>query len=84
MLVDSGIIRFSSTTGRWLSDALSDGRIEVLGISPEVAVRAIDVGRAIRQDPADHLVGATALVLNAPLVTRDSAFERMPGLQVIW
>jgi PIN domain nuclease of toxin-antitoxin system len=84
MLVDSGNLRLNETVTRWMADALDDPRIEVVPITAEIAVRAVDVGRLIRRDPADHLIAATAMVLGVPLVTRDAALTDLANLDVIW
>lgn|GEM_PF-4751592 len=35
-------------------------------------------------DPADQLIAATALELDAPLVTSDGRLQTVPGLRTIW
>ncbi len=35
-------------------------------------------------DPFDRLIAATALTLDADLVTKDRAFRQVPGLKTIW
>lgn len=84
MLVDSGRLRLNQSVTRWMADALADPRIEVVPITPAIAIRAVDVGRSLRRDPADHLVAATAIVLGVPLVTRDAALSGLPDLEVVW
>jgi PIN domain nuclease of toxin-antitoxin system len=84
MLVDSGSLRLSETVTRWMADALDDPRTEIVPITAEIAVRAVDVGRLLRRDPADHLIVATAMVLGVPLVTRDAALTGLANLEVIW
>ena len=35
-------------------------------------------------DPADRLIGATAIVHRAPLLTIDEKLRAVPGLETIW
>lgn len=84
MLVESGRIRVAMSTQRWLEEALMEPRVQVEPITPAIAVRSLDVGRVLKRDPADHLIAATALVLNCSLVTADDALASFPGLPVTW
>ena len=36
------------------------------------------------QDPFDRLIGAQAITESLPLVTRDPAFDGLPGVRVLW
>jgi predicted nucleic acid-binding protein len=36
------------------------------------------------RERGDRLMAATALTLDCPVITRDSAIARVPGLDVIW
>ena len=68
----------------WLRLALGYPRIHVLGMSPEMAIRAVDLRDEGIRDPADAFIAATASVLRRPLVTKDEKLRSLPGLQVIW
>ena len=36
------------------------------------------------RDPFDRLIGATAMVLNIPLISKDTAFAGLEGVRVVW
>jgi len=57
--------------------------LAVLPITPVIAARA-ESGVITHGDPADRLIGATALVHGAPLVTVDQQLHSVPGLRCIW
>ncbi|MCC5847257.1 MAG: type II toxin-antitoxin system VapC family toxin [Verrucomicrobia bacterium] len=55
----------------WFKIAIPRGRIEVLTVTPEIAVRSYNLGDHFHGDPADRIITATALVHNLTLVTSD-------------
>jgi len=38
----------------------------------------------VHGDPADRLIGATALQLGAPLITADAKLRALPDLHSVW
>ncbi len=83
MLMEKGRVRVESTPREFLETLLAARNIRVLPIDPDIASLA---GSATFRhgDPADRLIAATAIVHQAPLVTRDSVLENLPGLTTIW
>ncbi len=59
-------------------------RLIVLPLTPEIAVLAVNFPDLYPQDPADRLIGATALASAIPLVTRDRHIRRAGVLETIW
>ena len=58
--------------------------VEVLPVGEAVADAAILLRRQRRMKLGDSLIGATALLYNLPLVTRNvDDFKHIPGLQII-
>ena len=68
----------------WLSDALDLDGVELLPLTPDIAVRSTGLGRGAPADPADRLIVATALVHGAPLVTRDERIHGFGGVTTVW
>lgn len=62
---------------------LAAKNINVLPITPEIAVRSAGPDFCPHGDPADRIVAATAIVHNARLVTTDRKLSAVAGLQVI-
>ncbi len=52
-------------------------------ITPAIAEASQDE-RLMHGDPADRIIGATALVLNATLVTADRQLQQVAGLRCVW
>ena len=63
--------------------------IEAVGVAVkdmtlEIAVLATQFPEAYPRDPADRLIGATALAEGIALVTHDEKIRRSPLLKTIW
>jgi PIN domain nuclease of toxin-antitoxin system len=61
-----------------------EARFVVLPISGRACVRAIGLLAAYPKDPADRIIGATALVEGLSLLTADREIRRSNALQTIW
>ncbi len=59
-------------------------RFRVLPITGEIAVQAHRFGPAYPRDPADRLIGATAVVHGARLVTADRAIRASGEVACVW
>ena len=68
----------------WLGEALALPRVELLPLTPAVAVKASRLGRDFPGDPADRVIVATAQLESAVLVTRDSRIREYPGIETVW
>ena len=83
MLVEKGRLELGVAVEEYLDKLVAALRLTVLPISPRIAALA-QSGRFPQKDPADRLIGATALALDAPLATRDKEFKRVGGLRLVW
>jgi PIN domain nuclease of toxin-antitoxin system len=61
-----------------------EARFAVLPISGRACVRSLDLPASYPNDPADRLIGATALVEGLALVTADREIRRARVLRTIW
>jgi PIN domain nuclease of toxin-antitoxin system len=68
----------------WMEQALALPRVELVPLTPAVAVRASRLGRDFPGDPADRVVVATALLESAVLVTRDARIREYQGVETAW
>ena len=67
----------------YLKQLLAALRLHVLPITPEIALLSRS-DLFLHGDPADRLIGATALQLGAPLITADTKLRALPGLHSVW
>lgn len=65
---------------QWLIDALNPSGIELLPLTPEITVRAVNLS-PIHKDPFDRIIIATTLEYGAKLASIDALFSRYSELK---
>jgi PIN domain nuclease of toxin-antitoxin system len=81
-LTSKGRIRLDISLESFLREI--EARFIVLPISGRACVRALGLPAAYPKDPADRIIGATALVEGLSLLTADGAIRRSRVLPTIW
>jgi PIN domain nuclease of toxin-antitoxin system len=81
-LASKGRIQLDISLESFLQEV--EARFVVLPISGRACVRAIELPAAYPKDPADRIIGATALVEGLSLLTADREIRRSKALQTIW
>jgi len=81
-LVDKGRIRLSVSLESFLQEV--ESRFVVLPMTGRACARAIALPVGYPKDPADRVIGATALVEGLPLLTADHNIRRSKALRTIW
>lgn len=84
VLAARGRITLDRPSLEWLNEALKMPGIELLALSPAVAVAAASLPPEFPGDPADRLIVATALIERATLVTRDAPIQRSSLVPTVW
>jgi len=59
-------------------------RFVILPITSRICVRALSLPAGYPKDPADRIIGATALVEGIPLITADREIRKSRALPTIW
>lgn len=59
-------------------------RFVVLPISASIAIQAFELPKAYPKDPVGRVIGATALVMDLPLLTADAEIRRSSAIPTIW
>jgi len=59
-------------------------RFVVLPITADVALQAFALPANYPRDPADRIIGATALIEDIPLITADQAIRKSHAVPIIW
>jgi len=62
----------------------TQSRFTVFPIEARACARTVTLPASYPRDPADRIIGATALVQGLPLVTADRAIRRSKVLHTIW
>jgi PIN domain nuclease of toxin-antitoxin system len=67
----------------WLARVEALPFVRFVPVDNRIALRSVGL-RAAHDDPADRMIAATALILGAPLVTKDGRLRRLEGLRTLW
>ncbi len=59
-------------------------RFVILPITANIALQAYALPASYPKDPADRIIGATALVEDVPLLTADRAIRKSKAVPTIW
>ncbi len=59
-------------------------RFTILPITANIALQAYALPASYPKDPADRIIGATALVEDIPLLTADQAIRKSRAVPTIW
>ena len=81
-LSSKGRIRLDISLESFLREI--EARFIILPISSRACVRALGLPATYPKDPADRIIGATALVEGLSLLTADRAIRRSRALHTIW
>lgn len=82
MIGHKGRIRITLTLESFLREV--EARFTVLPLSASVCAHAMALPATYPKDPADRLIGATAMVEGISLVTADREIRRSRALPTIW
>ena len=83
LLIARGKIEPAMDPVQFIADIVAARGLQVLPITAQIAVLA--QSEAFEHgDPADRIIGATAIAHGAQLVTADTRLRRVKGLRVLW
>jgi len=82
VLVDKKRVRLDISLEAFLQEV--ESRFVVLPISGRACARAVSFRAPYPKDPADRIIGATALVEGLTLLTADREMRRSKGIHAIW
>ncbi|HEX5215846.1 MAG TPA: type II toxin-antitoxin system VapC family toxin [Vicinamibacterales bacterium] len=83
-LAQRGRITLDRPVLDWLHAALALPRVELLALSPAVAVNAMALPESFPGDPADRLIVATTIIERGTLVTRDDRIRKSALVPTAW
>ena len=84
MLVQRGRLELTIPVDAWIAHAEELPWMEFVPVDNRVALRSTQLDGFPHRDPADRLIVATTLVLNATLVTADERLRSWKPLRTIW
>lgn len=83
-LVAKGRISLDRDPLEWLEQALALPKIELLPLTPSIAVKATQLGNDFPGDPADRIITATSILESAALVTKDTRIRDYVAVNAVW
>ena len=82
-LVEYGRLELPGPLEEWFEQALSYPGVQLLALTPEVAIESTRLPGEFHRDPADQIIVATASVYGCPLVTSDDKILNYPHVATI-
>ncbi|MBI5186155.1 MAG: type II toxin-antitoxin system VapC family toxin [Nitrospinae bacterium] len=83
-LVEKGRITLSIPLAEWIAQALPPEFIEVIPITPQVAIGSTQLPGPFHTDPADQLIVSTTRSQDAVLITADKQIHKYGHVKTIW
>jgi PIN domain nuclease of toxin-antitoxin system len=83
MLIARGRLDAGMDAARFIEDLIASRQINVLAITPEIAVLS-QSDLFAHGDPADRLIAATTQLHGARLVTSDAKLRNLKSVATIW
>ncbi len=80
-LIELGRLQLAISAGQWLAQALLPP-VQLLPLTPEVALGSTQLPGRFHRDPADQLIVATARHYDCPLVTLDRLIRAYPHVRL--
>ena len=82
--VRRGRLELGSPLDQWLADLRTLPELQFQPVSVEIAELAGSFDETTPGDPADRIIAATALTLQAKLVTADERLRASPRVSTVW
>ena len=82
-LVEYGRLELPSPLEEWFEQALNYPGVQLLALTPEIAIESTRLPGEFHRDPADQIIVATARVYGCSLVTLDDKILNYPHVTTI-
>ncbi len=82
-LVERNRIRLGRSVRDWVSIALGYPGVQLMDMTPEIAVTSTQLPGDFHRDPADRILVATARIYQIPLLTVDELIQAYPHVQKV-
>jgi len=81
--VEKGKLELPTDVEKWLTNALIYPGIQILPLTPQIAVESTRLPGNFYKDPADQIIVATARIYDCPLITFDHAILQYPHVELL-
>ncbi len=84
MMVTRGRITLKIDPKRWLKNSIDTSGLQVIELTPEIAMESCSLPGGFHRDPADRIIVATARTHNLTLLTKDRKIIGYPHVKAVW
>jgi len=84
MMVAKGRINVRIDPKLWLESAIKSSGLNVIEISPEIALESCHLPGEFHKDPTDQIIVATARIHNLTLLTKDRKILSYQHVNALW
>jgi PIN domain nuclease of toxin-antitoxin system len=82
-LVENGRIKLQCSVEEWIEQALGYPGVQLLQLTPRIAIESTQLPGIFHRDPADQIIVATARVWGCPLLTADERILKYPHVMLL-
>ena len=82
-LVELGRLHLPRRLDEWFPDALGPSGVELIPLTPSIAIDACNLPGEFHRDPADQIIVATARVHDMSLATADGKIRGYPYVRIL-
>jgi PIN domain nuclease of toxin-antitoxin system len=82
-LVQYGRLELACPLEDWMEQALAYPGVQLLELTPRIAIESTKLPGTFHRDPADQIIVATARVYDIPLLTVDSRILQYPHVRTL-
>ena len=83
-LVQLGRLRTPIGLSGWFDYSLNLPGLDLVDMTPEIAIEANQLPGDFHRDPADQIIVANARINRCPLVTSDRKIRQYPHVQIVY
>ena len=82
-LVEVGKLTLAYPIKRWMKLVLASPEVQLLDLTPEIAIESTQLPGTFHRDPADQMIVATARIHGIPLLTIDAKIRAYPHVTTL-
>lgn len=82
-LVEYNRLTLPCPVADWIKQSLAYPGVQLLALTPEIAIESTQLPGVFHRDPADQIIVATARIFNCPLLTVDSKILAYPHINLL-